>query len=94
MAGERFSAIELNMLIGAVLITEDRQQAAEQRARERGPGVTAEQMLSNPYLLIGTVEQVVEALQRRREQVGISYLTILSRDMEGFAPVVARLAGS
>ncbi len=94
MAGERFSAIELNMLIGAVLITEDRQQAAEQRARERGPGVTAEQMLSNPYLLIGTVEQVVEALQRLREQVGISYLTILSRDMEGFAPVVARLAGS
>lgn len=93
-AGERFSTIELNMLIRAVVITEDRQQAAEQRARERGPGVTAEDILANPYLLIGTVEQVVEALQRRREQFGVSYLTVFSEHMEAFAPVVARLAGA
>lgn len=56
--------------------------------------MTAEEILANPYLLIGTVEQVVEALQRRREQFGISYLTVHSRGSEVFAPVVARLAGS
>jgi probable F420-dependent oxidoreductase len=95
-AGARFSALELNMLIRAVILTEDRQQAAEQRAREQGTGatVTAEEILANPYLLIGTVEQVVEALRRRREQFGISYLTVHMKDADVFAPVVARLAGS
>lgn len=93
-AGERFAEVELNVLIGGVVITEDRQQAAEQRARERGTGVTAEQLLSTPYLLIGSVEQLVEAIQRRREQFGISYLVVVSEDMEAFAPVVARLAGA
>jgi probable F420-dependent oxidoreductase len=92
-AGERFLALELNMLIAAVILTEDREQAAEQRARERGKGATVEGILANPHLLIGTVEQMVETLQRRREQLGISYLTVLFRDMDVFAPVVARLAG-
>ena len=56
--------------------------------------MTPEEILANPYLLIGMVEQVVEALQRRREQFGISYLTVHVRDTEVFAPVVAHLAGS
>jgi probable F420-dependent oxidoreductase len=93
-AGERFTAVELNLLIGAVIITEDRQQAAEQRARERGTGVTAAQLLASPYLLIGTVEQLVETIQRRREQFGISYLVVGTEDMDAFAPVVVRLAGA
>lgn len=95
-AGGRFSALELNMLIRAVILTEDRHQAAGQRAREQGTGatVTTEEILANPYLLIGTVEQVVEALLRRREQFGISYLTVHMKDADVFAPVVARLVGS
>jgi probable F420-dependent oxidoreductase len=94
VAGERFAAIELNYGFGTVLVTEDRQQVAEQRARERAAtGVTAEQILANPYLLIGTVEYMVETLQRRREQYGISYLQVFFQDIDAFAPVVARLAG-
>ncbi len=92
-AGERFASIELNLLLGGIIITEDRQQAAEQRARERGTGVTAEHILSSPYVLLGTVEQIAEQLQSRRERYGISYLVVLSGNMEAFAPVVARLAG-
>jgi probable F420-dependent oxidoreductase len=95
-AGARFPTLELNMLIRAVILTDDRQQAAEQRAHEQGTEttVTAEEILANPYLLIRTVEQVIEALQRRREQLGISYLTVHIRDADAFAPVMARLAGS
>ena len=37
-AGERFSALELNLLIRAVILTGDRQQAAEKRAREQRTG--------------------------------------------------------
>jgi hypothetical protein len=64
---------------------------AEQRARKRG--VTAAQILDDPYLFIGTVEHLVDTLQPRREQYGISYLQIFFQDIEVFAPVVARLAG-
>jgi probable F420-dependent oxidoreductase len=92
-AGERFAAIELNYGIAALIVTEDRRQAAEQLARQRRRGETAEEILSNPYLLIGTVELMVETLQRRREQFGVSYLQVLFQDIDVFAPVVARLAG-
>ena len=33
-------------------------------------------------------------LQMRRERWGISYYVIFERDMDTFAPVVARLAGT
>jgi probable F420-dependent oxidoreductase len=93
-AGERFAAIELNHGIRKIIITEDRQQAAEQRARERAAtGVTAEELLDDPYMFVGTIEYMVETLQRRREQYGISYLHVPFQDIDVFAPVVARLAG-
>jgi hypothetical protein len=43
---------------------------------------------------VGTVEEICETLRERRERYGISYLTVFERDMEAFAPVVARLAGT
>jgi hypothetical protein len=55
MAGERFAAIELNHGIRKVIITEDRQQAADEPARER----TATAV---------TASHLVETLERRREQ--------------------------
>jgi probable F420-dependent oxidoreductase len=94
-AGERFAAVELNLLIGGIVITEDPQQAAERRARESGrSGVTAEQLLASPYLLIGSIEQIVERIQRLRERYGISYLVVGPEDMESFAPIVAQLANT
>jgi probable F420-dependent oxidoreductase len=94
-AGERFPALELNLLIGGVMITEDRQQEAVQFIRKRGrSGTTVEQLLTSPYMLIGSVMQIAEQLQRLREQFGISYFVVGSENMESFAPVVARLAGT
>ena len=94
-AGERFSAVELNLLVGTVIITQDQMQAAEQSIREKeGLEITAEQLIASPYVLIGSVEQVVERLQHLREHYGISYIVIGSEHMEIFAPVVARLAGT
>ena len=75
--------------------TQDRQQAAEQFLRGRGRSdVTVEQYLASPYALIGSTEQLIERIQRLREQLGISYLVIGDDFMEAFAPVVARLAGA
>ena len=93
-AGERFNAIELNLLLSRVVITGDRRRAAEKFVREsRRAGTTAEQVLANPYLLIGSVEQVIEQLQRLRERYGISYFVVGDESMEALAPVVARLGG-
>jgi probable F420-dependent oxidoreductase len=93
-AGERFNAIELNILISQVVITENRQRAAEQFAREHSrPGTTADQLLANPYWLFGSVDQISEQIQRLRELFGISYFVVGDDSMETFAPVVARLAG-
>jgi hypothetical protein len=44
-------------------------------------------------VLLGTIDEICETVRRRRERYGISYLTVFERDMEAFAPVVARLAG-
>lgn len=93
-AGERFANLELNLLIGRVVFAENQQQAVEEfmRTSDR-PGVTPEQLLASPYLLFGSVEQIVERLQRYREQFGISYFVVDSEYLESFAPVVAHLAG-
>jgi alkanesulfonate monooxygenase SsuD/methylene tetrahydromethanopterin reductase-like flavin-dependent oxidoreductase (luciferase family) len=94
-AGERFHELELNMVI-APIFTEQRRQQAEQLARERGwsGGAAAEDVLDMPSIFIGTRDQIVEDLLRRREQYGFSYFVVSDASMEVFAPVVSRLAGS
>ena len=61
-------------------------------------GMTAEDILSHPHCLIGSVDYICEELQRRREAYGISYIAVLddgeNNMAETFAPVVARLAGT
>lgn len=95
-AGDRFDELELNILVGEVFTTEEREQAAQFIAATMAPNIpdlTPEVILSVPYLLIGSVDQICADLLARREQFGISYITIYERSMEALAPVVARLAG-
>ena len=92
-AGERFSHLELNMVISPIF-TEHRRQRAEQLVLERGwSGVAVEQILEMPSVFIGTPDQVAEDMQRRREQYGFSYYVVSDALMEEFAPVVSSLAG-
>lgn len=90
-AGARFAQLELSILSQRVIVTDDRQAAADEIARawELEPEI----VLNSPYMLIGSVEQIVELLQERRERLGISYIVVFGHYMEEFAPVVARLAG-
>ncbi len=92
-AEERFHELELSMVITPVF-TEQRRQRAEQLMRTRGwSGISAEQVLDMPSLFIGTPDQMVEDLLRRREQYGFSYFVVADASMEAFAPIVTRLAG-
>jgi probable F420-dependent oxidoreductase len=90
-AEERFSALEFSSTIFIVVNTEHAQGVAQQMGSRLG--LTAEQTLDCLHILVGSVEQMVEELQKRRELFGISCIEVVEAHMETFAPVVARLAG-
>ncbi len=91
-AGPRFDDIELNCLIGFVMITDD----APSIAQAMGPtfGIEPADALHVPVALIGTLDEMVEELQWRREEYGISYFSVEADVWESLAPVVSRLAGT
>lgn len=94
-AGERFSTLELNLLMGHVAITQDPEQAAEAYLREQGrTDLTMHQFLASPYTFIGSIEQLTAKVQRLRELFGISYFVLDAPYMEAFAPIVASLTQS
>ena len=92
-AGSRFADVELS-IVSSVVIAENRRAAAERLARERRwDGMSVDQVLEMPSIFIGSVDQIVDDMQVRRERYGISYHVVSDRSMEAVAPVVARLAG-
>ena len=92
VAGTRLPAVELNVLIQQVAVTGDLRQASEDLSRQWQP-LSPEQVCETPYLLIGSLNDIGDTLQARRDRWGISYVVVFERDMEAFSPVVARLAG-
>jgi probable F420-dependent oxidoreductase len=90
-AGDRFDDLELTIMVSDVVVTDDRHAAADRLAA--GLGVSGSDVLESPHLLIGTIDEMVETLQRRREVFGISYYVVVEGNMEKLAPVVAQLAG-
>lgn len=91
-AGDRMESIELSVTIFLANITDDRETVAA--AMAGGVGVESRDILAMPHFLIGTVDEVVEDLQQRRERYGISYVIVPGEAAEAFAPVVARLTGN
>jgi probable F420-dependent oxidoreductase len=90
-AGDRFDDLELQTLVGFVLFTDDRASIGQGMAAAFG--VPADDALSAPVTLVGTQEEIVEALETRRERWQLSYVVVPSESLEQFAPVVDRLAG-
>jgi probable F420-dependent oxidoreductase len=91
-AGSRFDSLELNALIGFVLITDDATSMAEAMAPHFG--IDVEDALHVPGILAGTLDEMVEELQWRREEYGISYWSIESDSWEALGPIVSKLAGT
>lgn len=91
-AGDRYADLELNMLVFAVVITDDKQGVAEMMAPMFGldPSLVADY----PLAWIGTEDEIVETLQARRDRWDVSYLVVQADAMEAAAPIVARLAGT
>ena len=90
-AGARFDQIELEVGAYFTVVTDDADKAAGQMAGMFG--VETDVMKSHPNALFGTVDQICDEIQSRRDRYGISYITVAGRNLEPFAPVVARLTG-
>lgn len=93
IAGERYPALEICALVQRVIVTADPRRAAAELT-SRWPQLSVDEMLQSPYVLIGTVSQIVEELRARRERWDISYYVIQEPYLDALAPVVAHLAGS
>jgi probable F420-dependent oxidoreductase len=90
---DRFARLELNVLVQRVIVTDDRRSAAE-ALTSRWTQLTADEFLQTPHLLIGTEDQIVEDLLARRQRWGFASYVIREPDIDAFAPILARLAGS
>jgi probable F420-dependent oxidoreductase len=91
-AGDRFDAIELNVLIGFAMVTDDAASIGEAMAPTFG--VPPDEALHSPICLVGTIDAMVDELRRRREEWGFSYIGFDGGSWETMAPVVDRLAGT
>jgi alkanesulfonate monooxygenase SsuD/methylene tetrahydromethanopterin reductase-like flavin-dependent oxidoreductase (luciferase family) len=89
VAGERLNVIEL----AANLLTVGDDPAPW---LERFAGVGVPELIAGGAVTVlpGTPRQGADTLRRRREQLGISYVTINAAFLEQFAPIVEQLRGS
>ncbi len=88
-AGDRDADIERSILVQACHVGDDAAEKLDEFV-ERFE-MPRELFEATPFVLVGSVEQVVDELERLRERLGVSHVTI--RDPDGFAPVVDALAG-
>jgi probable F420-dependent oxidoreductase len=87
-AGDRFEQIELNINLMAV---GDRvpQHIAQQMKQDAASLANAGAVSA----LVGSVDEMCEALQRTRDMLGFSYVMVSDELMDNLAPVVERMSG-
>jgi probable F420-dependent oxidoreductase len=86
-AGQRYDNLELNVLVQHIEITPDRRSVIESIAAKVGGDV--DQMMTAPYLLIGTTEQIVEQLIDARDRWNFSYF--VTRSIDKTTPIIEAL---
>jgi probable F420-dependent oxidoreductase len=93
-AGDRYSEIELS-LIPTLIPSADRHASADALIASNGwTGITPEDVLSMPSILIGTPDEMAETMLARRAEFGFTYYVVSDTEKEVFAEVAARLRES
>ena len=91
-AGSRFDDIELEIPAYFSTVTNNAEETLQKTAAMIR--LDPEIIRHHPHALIGSVDHIVETIQARREQYGISYISVGAKAAQDFAPVVERLAGT
>jgi probable F420-dependent oxidoreductase len=90
-AGERFDALQVGYTVFLANVTDDRQSLAE--ALGPGMGMEPQDVLDMPHYLVGTLQQIEEDIEQRRDRYGFSDVIVPGEAAGDLAPVVERLAG-
>lgn len=75
-------------------VTPDGVGAATREKMGAAFGMSGDELAAYPHALVGSVHEICETLQQRRNDYGISYVTVGAATLADFAPVVERLAGT
>jgi hypothetical protein len=87
-AGERFDAIEFSALVQVVQVTDDRNAVLEKICGQV-EGLSIEDAMVTPYLLVGTPDEIVLHMATSNERWGINYFVV--RELDDFEPVLSVL---
>jgi probable F420-dependent oxidoreductase len=91
-AGARFADVEIQMRFFVCSVTDDRMGLA--KAIAPGFGVEPEEALESGAALVGSETEIIEQLHQRRERWDLSYCVVGDENIDEFAPIVAKLAGT
>ncbi len=91
-AGDRFDSLDLQVLTFMTAIVPNRQEVLANIAPLFD--ISPELADDIPLLMVGTEEEIVEQLQKRREEFGFNDIVVQGDVMDAFAPIVAKLAGT
>lgn len=94
-AGERLPELELSSLTMSTAVTDDRSGTLAFFSQLFGAPV--EDVAETPALLAGSVSEIVETLEARRERWGFNYVVVQhapDQGMDRFAEVISALAGT
>jgi hypothetical protein len=91
-AGDRWPYLELNAWVSVAGITDDPHGAVEGLARFAG--VSTDDVLGSPIVLVGSEAEVADRLRERRDRWGYSYTCLTQEYAHSFAPIVAALTGT
>lgn len=80
----------LEALVQQVTVTDDAEAAAAELAAHAG--VSPSELLALPYVLMGTADEMVEAVTGHHRRWGIARYVIRASAMDAVAPLLRRLA--
>lgn len=80
----------LEALVQRVVVTDDAEAAAAELAGQTGLDV--EELLATPYVLIGTEDEIVAAVDGHRRRWGITRYVVRAEALDALAPVLPRVA--
>ena len=91
-AGERFEDIEIEIGAYFTVVTDHVDVVVGEFAKLFG--LSSEEIMNHPHCLIGPVGQIIDSIQQRREDFGISYVTFGGAALDDVAPIVEALSGT
>ena len=78
-AGDRFAELELNALVQVFSITDDR-DAELREITDRWPTLSVDDASVIPYLMIGSIDEIVGHVHACRDRWGITYFVVRALD--------------